>query len=76
MSPIEPDSVEEHSEGKFIIEIEFYDLPDGRLKVLPYLKLLDSEVAFVVPGEFATKEDARAATLKAGRERIAAGFRG
>jgi hypothetical protein len=73
-----PESVEEHPHGGLIIEIEFYESPEGRYRVWPYLKKVrpnsESKAHFTIDGEFASKEAARAAAIKTGTEKIQAGF--
>ena len=73
-----PESTEEHPQGQFIIEIEFYKLPEGRYKVWPYVKKVrldgESKAHFPLDTEFSSKEAARVAAIKAGREKIEAGF--
>jgi hypothetical protein len=62
-----PESTEEHSHGSKVIAIEFYKEPDGRYRVWPYV----NGEHFVLEEEFfPTKESARDAALRAGREKI------
>ncbi len=78
VSLAKPESVEEHQHGDFTIEVEFYELPGGRYKVWPYLKEVrrdsESRIHFPLDTEFTSKEDARAAAIKVGTEKIKASF--
>jgi hypothetical protein len=71
-------SIEEHLHGEFRIRIEFYETPEGKHFVWPYIRLIrgdsDSFKHFMLQGHFETKDEARAATLEPGRKLIDAGF--
>lgn len=74
-----PESVEEHPHGDLSIEIEFYGLPGGQYRVWPYIKKVrpysESKIHFPIDATFSSKESARAAAIKTGREKIRAGLR-
>lgn len=78
VSLAKPESVEEHSHGEFNIEIEFYELPEGRYRVWPYIKKVrlhsESKIHFPINETFGSKESARAAAIKIGSEKIRAGL--
>jgi len=71
-----PDVVEQHPEGKVIIEIEFYKLVNGQYKAWPYVKEAGRETKehYAVAGEFATMEAARTVAIETARKLIAQGF--
>ncbi|MGH9497784.1 MAG: hypothetical protein ACRD3L_01440 [Terriglobales bacterium] len=71
-------SVEEHAHGEFKIQIQFYETPEGKHFVWPYIRLVrgdsDSMKHFMVQGHFSTKDEARAAALSQGRKLADSGF--
>jgi hypothetical protein len=71
-------SVEEHAHGPFKIRIEFYETPEGKHFVWPYMRLVhgdsDSMKHFMVQGHFTTKDEARAVAVDRGRKLADAGF--
>ena len=73
----DPDSVEEHVCGDFIIELEFYRLDDGSYSVWPYIRKAstspESKIHFVVEPCFPNKEVLRTIALQIAEERILGG---
>jgi hypothetical protein len=74
----EPDSIEEHVCGEFIIELEFYRLDDGSYSVWPYMRRAstspESKIHFVVEPSFPNKEVLRTIALRIAEEKISEGL--